>query len=186
MRGSAFHSSSRVRSRFAPARQSLPSAIFSASATSFSLATLASAVFWTRSARRDSRCPSITGRSASSRAVREARSPTALASVTCARDGLHRFERLLGRHHAGPDPLLEQLDLERQRLEPLGEEGQRLLRGARGVLPHRPLAVGGPDEDVSVLVDATPLVHGPLAHHCGMVVNAHEVITFRPQPMQGV
>ena len=84
MRGSAFHSSSSVRSRLAPARQSLPSAIFSASATSFSLDTLASAVFCTRSARRDSRCPSITGRSASSRVVREARSPTALASVTCA------------------------------------------------------------------------------------------------------
>ena len=171
MRGSAFHSSSRVRSRFAPARQSLPSAIFSASATSFSLDTLASAVFCARSARRDSRCPSITGRSASSRAVSEARSPTALASVTCAETVFTDWSASSGDITPERIRCSSSSTSNDERLEPLGEEGQRLLGGARGVLPDRPLAVGGADEDVPVLVDATPLVHGPLAHHCGMVVN---------------
>ena len=73
-------------------------------------------------------------------------------------DGLDRLGGLLGRHHARPDPLLEQLDLEGQRLEALGEEGHGLFGRARGVLAHRAFAVGRPDVDGAVVVDPSPLV----------------------------
>src|SRR3712207_8653220 len=54
-----------------------------------------------------------------------------------------------------------------------------------GVLADRALAVGGADEDGAVLVDAAPLLprlgQRPLAHHCGMVVNADDVTTGRSE-----
>ena len=68
----------------APPRQSVPSAIFSASATTFSLAALASACFAAFSALRASRCVAMTGPSASRRPVSDTRSPTALAPSTWA------------------------------------------------------------------------------------------------------
>ncbi len=83
MRGSAFHSSSSSRIRLAPLRQSEPSARTSASPTIFSLAAFDSADFWARSILRASRWVSRTGPSASRRAERVARSPTALAPTTC-------------------------------------------------------------------------------------------------------
>ena len=82
-----------------------------------SLATLASATFCARSASRASRWP-LDHRAAARRAgaTSAARSPTALASVDLrATRSCTDCERLLGRHHAGADPLLEQLDLERER-----------------------------------------------------------------------
>ena len=60
IRGSAFHSSSRSRSRLAPSRQSLPAASFSASATMLLLAALGLHDLLGRSALRASRWASIT------------------------------------------------------------------------------------------------------------------------------
>ena len=68
----------------APARQSLPVARVSASATIFSLAALDSTTRCAFSALRASRWDAITGPSESSRPMRDARSPTALASATWA------------------------------------------------------------------------------------------------------
>ncbi len=88
MRGSAFHSSSRSRSRLAPLRQSSLSASFSASETMASLAVLDSAAFLARSSLRALRWVASTGDSASSRPASDPRSPTALASTTWARTAL--------------------------------------------------------------------------------------------------
>ena len=78
--------------------------------------------------------------------------------MTWPRTVLHRLGGLVGGQHAGLDPLLEQLDLEGERVVPLGEEGQRLLGRPLGVLPDGALAVGGPHVDGSVVVDASPLL----------------------------
>ena len=170
MRGSAFHSSSRLRSRLAPARQSLPSASFSASATSFSLATLASAALRPLglaglALRRDHRPSDVEpagerGEVADRVGVGDLRRTVFTDSAASSGDITPELTRCSSRSTSNGE-----------RLVALGEEGQRLLGGAGGVLADRPLAVGGPDVDGAVLVDPTPLVHRPLAHHCVMIVN---------------
>ena len=172
MRGSAFHWSSRSRSRLAPLRQSVPAASFSASATIRSFSTLASAGFCARSALRASRCSPITR----PKRVEPGDQRVEVADRVgvgrpAPRTVLHRLGGLLGRHHAGPDPLLEQLDLEGQRVVAVGEELQRLLGRALGVLPDRALAVGGPHVDGAVVVDPTPLV-ADVTRHCGPSVGS--------------
>ena len=110
----------------------------------------------------------------------EARSPTALASVTCAETVFTDWSASSG-----------DITPERIRCSSSSTSNDRASNRSvkkasassgvpAGYCPTGPLAVGGADEDVPVPVDATPLVHRPLAHHCGMVVNARSADHFPP------
>ena len=135
MRGNAFHWSSSSRSRLAPWRQSVPAASFSASPTMRSFSTLASACFCARSALRASRCSPI---SVAERVEPVDQSGEVADGVGVGHLSAHRPDRLgglLGRHHTRLDPLVEQLDLEGQRVVAVGVELQSLLGVPSGYCP---------------------------------------------------
>ena len=158
MRGSAFHWSSSSRSRLAPLRQSLLSASFSASVTMAS--------FWTARLGRALRPLGLArlalGGDHRPEGVQAAGERGQIAHGVrlddLVTDGLHRLGRLLRGEHRGVDPLLQQAHLEREGGVPLGEELQRFVRRALGVLAHRAFAVDRLDEDRPVLGDPTPLL----------------------------
>ena len=182
-RGSAFHRSSRSRSRLAPLRQSLLSASFSASTTSFSLSSLAAAVRSARSALRAMRCWEITGPRASSLPDEGVQVTDGVGLGDLGAQGADRLGRLVGRHHAGHHPLLQQVHAARQLVVPLGEEGQGLLGRALGVLPDGPLTLGGPDVDGAVLGDASPVTrrHSDPLHSFRAVVRRRLMLAAAPR-----
>ena len=155
-RGSAFHSSSRSRIRLAPLRQSVPSAIFSASAAMRSFSVLARWSFFARSAFFFSRWFSMVVPSVSSRACEVGQVADRLGLAMVSLDLLDRGGGLVGAQGARADPLLEEPDLEGQVVVALGEERECLVRRGVGHLPDRALAVRGPDEDRAVLGHAAP------------------------------
>ncbi len=90
-------------------------------------------------------------------------------------DCLDRLRGLLGCELGAVDPLLEELHLEGERGEALGEEVKRLLRCPCRVGPHRSFAIGGPDIHGAVVVDAAPFA----ARHCASLFVVH----VKPVPM---
>ena len=140
-----------------PLRQSLPCEIFSASATISSLRVRDSSSRLARSSRRCPRCRPISGPSASSRARQPDDVADRVGLDELGRDLLDRLGRLVRAEGAGAHPLLEQLDLERERVEAPGEERERLLGRALGVLADRALAVSRAHVDGAVGVDPAPL-----------------------------
>ena len=118
-----------------------------------------------------------------------ARSPTAWASTTWARDLLDRLGGLVrATARRRWTRCSSRSTSNGQRVVPPGEEGQRLLGRPLGVLADRALAVGGAHVDGAVLGDPAPLArrHGdplvagvrsarsrsPTARHCGPVSGA--------------
>ena len=158
MRGSAFHSSSSSRSRFAPLRQSVPSASFSASATSRSFSTLASAVF----------CGAL---GLAGLALLGDHRRRARRAGRPGRPGRRpRWRRSPGRARSCTDSAASSGDITpdlircSSRSTSKASASYRSVKNASassgvpsGYCPTGALAVGGPDVDGSVLGDASPL-----------------------------
>ena len=142
----------------------------------------------TRSARRASRCSSITGpqRVEPRRQRRPGRRPRWPRS-TCAATV---FDRLGAPPRATSRRTGSAARAARPRTTSASNRSVKKASASSGVpagyCPTGPLAVGGADEDVPVLVDATPLVHRPLAHHCrhGSQRPMSAITVLRPQPMR--
>ena len=114
-----------------------------------------------RSARRCPRCTPISGPSASRRAVSADDVTDGVGLDELGGDLLDRLGRLVGAERTGTHALLEQLHLEGEGVEAPGEERERLLRRALGVLADGAFAVGRADVDGAVGVHAAPLARQP-------------------------
>ena len=92
-----------------------------------------------------------------------------------AAQGLDGMPRIIRCQRAGGQPLLQQRDLQIQRLEAAHEEGQRLLCAHIGHLPDDAFAVAGGHVDGAVFLDATEA-----RRSCGVT---HAVHLARKRPI---